>query len=231
MGAAVNCNQHQLYDETRIAEDIQRLDELDHALAALEEQMEQEDQSTLQSEKLSEMYVHDLACKKIGISQCNNLCEAKPHEQVQKCRAQCYAACHPKNSLIKKEEFEGDHFRPSCKRHGIEISIFKDKECKEEIVDASEQANKDFKEAMKEKGSCKKGDGFSSRYLCSTQDIRQTFWEDGYHDSNCETDAAETYVYQWKKCIEKGDGTYILFKGARALKTAVVGATLALISS
>ena len=40
MGAAANCNQHQLYEETRIAEDIQRLDELDHALAALEEQIE-----------------------------------------------------------------------------------------------------------------------------------------------------------------------------------------------
>ena len=43
MGTAANCAQHQLYEETRIAMDMQRLDELEHALDALEKQIELEE--------------------------------------------------------------------------------------------------------------------------------------------------------------------------------------------
>ena len=53
-----------------------------------------------------------------------------------------------------------------------------------------------------------------------------------YTDAKCKTlDKAKSKTMAWGKCLSAGAGTYVIVKGAEALKMAVTGAALALVAS
>ena len=166
---------------------------------------------------------YNLPYNDIGMMQCENICYAQDKNVVDECNAFCYAHYAMKNSALN--DTGPAH---TCYK-SISAHVYDNKFCSigTWIQDESEKLQARLKEDI-DINKCRTHGQDWHRYVCDESSLRHTV----FTDDDC-SEAYLTYKYQWHTCVEYDSerGLYVYLKSALALKTSIIGASLALFAS